>query len=189
MDLAGDAGVVGRLLVAGPSQKRKKGGLSNDGEESQKTVNDALAPPIRAEHEVRFDLKGRLYRATIVPSSSTLLVVNVQADAARLEAASRCFVKLDPEVAPGDEGEEDGEAGDRGGSGIGFEFDDDEDPWSMNVPKANAGGGEGEEGKAGGAAGAAGKKRKKKATSSLYGGGGGGGGKPKAKAKPKKKRK
>ena len=167
MDLAGDAGVVGRLLVAGPSRQRKgaakgPGGATGDGggggDESQK-----------GEHEVRFDLKGRLYRATLVASSSTLAVVNVQADAARVEAVARCFVRLDPEAAPGDEDGDGGEAGDRGGSGIGFEFDDDEDPWAMAGPSAAAAagakGGEGDDGKGGGAGGAGGKKRKKAASS------------------------
>ena len=185
MDLAGDAGVVGRLLVAGPQPKKKgNNGASGGGESEQQA-------PRATEPEVRFDLKGRLYRATIVPSSSTLAVVNVQQDAARVEAVSRCFIKLDPETAPGDDGDDGwgGEAGDRGGTGVGgFEFDDDEDPWAMAVPSAAAAAGKGGEGEDGGAAGAGGgKKRKKKAaSSSQYGGGGG---KPRAKAKPKKKRK
>lgn len=86
-DLAGDAGVVGRLLAPG----------------------DALT----------LDLKGVLYRATLVPTACTLAVVAVTGDSAKVETLARSYARLDADAAAADDDD---------GRGL---FDDDDEPYEV----------------------------------------------------------
>lgn len=65
-DLAGDAGAVGRFLVAGPS----------------------------GEEEIKIDLKGVMYQASVVPMATTLCVVSTSATEAKVEAIFTDFMQL-----------------------------------------------------------------------------------------------
>ncbi|KAK9806627.1 hypothetical protein WJX73_001806 [Symbiochloris irregularis] len=65
-DLTGDAGAVGRVLVAGKGE----------------------------EAELRLDLKGVVYAAALVPSACTLAVVNISGTEARVEAMASQFLQL-----------------------------------------------------------------------------------------------
>ncbi|CAL8468020.1 g7559 [Coccomyxa elongata] len=79
VDLAGDAGVVGRWLVEG----------------------DDKTP------ELKMDLKGVVYAATTVPCATTLCVVNLSATEARVEAMSQQYIQLRPLGAQGPAGDDD----------------------------------------------------------------------------------
>lgn len=68
IDLSGDVGAVGRIIVS-------KGSSGN--------------------HEMLLDLKGTIYKSTIVPSR-TFCVVSVGQSEAKIEAIMNDFVRLDP---------------------------------------------------------------------------------------------
>jgi len=167
-DLAGDAGVVGRVS-AGPAPQG--------------------APP-GAPRVARLDLKGRLYRISTLPCTTTLLYVAVGPAEARVEALSTSYLRLDAEAGPdgaGGDGESSGEAGAAAGRGV---FDDDGgDEWAPEggwgaaggadaQPKKKGGGGKAKAGGGGGGGGGAGAKKK-----NPYAGGGGGAVKKPARAK------
>lgn len=93
-DLAGDAGVVGRLLAG------------------------AGAAPSGAP-ALTLDLKGVLYRATLVPTACTLAVVAVTGESAKIETVARSFARLEADAAAD---------ADDDGRGL---FDDDDEPYEV----------------------------------------------------------
>ncbi|KAL2634770.1 hypothetical protein R1flu_006249 [Riccia fluitans] len=93
LDLSGDMGAVGRFTVTG-----------------------------RGDGELSLDLKGVIYKTTIVPSN-TFLVVNVGQTEAKVEAIMNDFIQLQPDVNQvGDETVVEGTLED-----FGFEVDNDVD--------------------------------------------------------------
>jgi len=159
LDLSGDFGCIGRLHV---NQRRASssaaGGASNP------------ATGRRDRAALTLDLKGRVYEGDVVPSNSSLLLVSIDGNKAKVEALFSDFVQLSaPHVSIFEM-----EAVQQGELGAGF-FDDADDgsAWgsageeeALGPLKEKRGGGKmaaPKKGSRGGAKAGAGAKRKKAA--------------------------
>ena len=139
VDLDGDVGAVGRFYC-------NRRALAARGRPPLQRVTLPLC--VRSDGAMRLDLKGVIYRASLQPCA-TLLVVRVdEAETARVESVGNAFMALEEEAA--------GAAEDEDGYKDGFAMADADEVLRF----ADEGGGGGE---AAGGGGAGGKKKKKRA--------------------------